>query len=142
MIGMSGLAAWILMSTAPAVNAGVSINIGVPVPAPPPVVVVAPAPPAVTVQIGVPDSYVWDGYEYVGLVGTQYYYLGPGDVWLTLDATRLARFQTWQHGHPDWRTHAIRNVNYRHDAKGHDQPARGHDQPSHDSVKGHDHDGH
>src|SRR5579863_6604857 len=55
-------------------------------------VVVAPAPPPVVVESGpvmVPDDYVWDGYEYVGLVGTQYFYLGPGNVWLFADPFRI-----------------------------------------------------
>jgi hypothetical protein len=73
----------------------------------PPVVVTSPAP------VVAPDSYVWDGYEYVGVVGDQYYYLGPGNVWIMMDTTRFHRFQSWQHGHPDWRTHATHNVHYR-----------------------------
>jgi hypothetical protein len=46
--------------------------------APQPMVVVAP-PPVEVAPVMVPDSYAWDGYEYVGLVGDQYYYLGPGN---------------------------------------------------------------
>src|SRR5579863_3586152 len=43
-------------------------------------VYVAPPPPVVEVApVMIPDSYMWDGYEYVGLVGDQYYYLGPGN---------------------------------------------------------------
>jgi hypothetical protein len=99
---------------------------------PPSVVIQAPvpAPPVVTVETTVPDDYVWDGSEYVGVVGSQYYYLGPDHVWLTLDAPRLARFHGWERGHADWRTHAIRNELYRHDAHGHDVPR--HDAPRHD----------
>jgi hypothetical protein len=67
------------------------------------------APPQAVVTVGVPDSYAWDGYEYVGLVGGQYMYLGPGGVWLGLDPFRLDRFHGWERGHPDWRGHAIRN---------------------------------
>jgi hypothetical protein len=102
-------------------------------------VVVAPAPaPAVTVEIGVPDTYVWDGYEYVGVVGTQYYYLGAGSVWLPFDSVRLARFHDWERIHADWRDHAIRNENYRNDAHGHEVPLRapGHD----DHLNDHSHD--
>ena len=51
----------------------------------------------------VPDSYAWDGYEYVGLVGDQYYYLGPGNVWLFCEPFRLERFHGWERGHADWR---------------------------------------
>ena len=40
--------------------------------------------PAVTVDTAVPDDYVWDGYEYVGVVGDQYYYL-LRDVWIVAD---------------------------------------------------------
>jgi len=128
-IGLSSLAALPLMS-------GPVVTVQVPAPA---VRVEVPVP-SVTVDIGVPDTYVWDGYEYVGIVGTRYCYLGPGDVWLTLDAPRLARFHDWEKGHADWRTHVIRNERYRHEAQGHDVPrgdAHGHDV---DDRHGHDHD--
>ena len=95
----------------------------------PPVVIVNPAVPApvippVNVTVGVPDDYVWDGTEYVGLVGGHYYYLGPDHVWLTLDAHRLARFHDWERVHADWRLHAIRNEQYRRDAHGREVPFR------------------
>lgn len=61
----------------------------------------------------VPDSYVWDGYEYVGVVDNQYYYLGPGNVWMVMDPTRFQRFHVWARNHPDWRAHATQNVLYR-----------------------------
>ena len=86
----------------------------------PPPVYVAPAP----VVVGVPDSYVWDGVEFVGLVGDQYYYLGPGNVWLVCEPWRIDRFHGWERGHPDWRNHATRNDNYRRDAHGHEQQRR------------------
>jgi hypothetical protein len=85
--------------------------------APPPTVVVA-APEAVVV----PDYYTWDGYEYVGVVGTQYYYLGSGQVWVVCDPVRVERFHSWEGGHPDWRDHATLNVNYRRDAHGEVHP--------------------
>ena len=88
-----------------------------------PFVVVAPAPVYVAPQpMMVPDSYAWDGYEYVGLVGDQYYYLGPGNVWLFCEPFRLDRFHGWERGHADWRDHAIRNDRYRTDRNGHVQP--------------------
>lgn len=106
----------------------------VPAPAQPPIIVPAPPPappvtvqvpaPAVTVDVGVPDAYAWDGYEYVGVIGTQYYYLGAGDVWLPLDEDRLTRWQGWAKAHGDWRDHAIRNERYRRDAHGQDHPWR------------------
>jgi hypothetical protein len=83
----------------------------------------------------VPDSYVWDGTEFVGVVGTDYYYLGPDHIWLRADAPRLARFHDWERGHADWRAHAIRNDLYRHDARGHVVPYHnngGHDDHGHD----------
>jgi hypothetical protein len=80
----------------------------------------APAPPAVTVVTAVPDTYVWDGIEFVGVVGPDYYYLGPGKVWLPFDSVRLTRFHDWERIHGDWRTHAIRNELYRRDAHGHE----------------------
>lgn len=79
------------------------------------------APPAVEVAM-VPDDYYWDGYEYVGLVGDQYYYLGPGNVWLVCDPVRLDHVHAWEGVHPDWRVHVIRNDNYRTDSHGHYQP--------------------
>jgi hypothetical protein len=94
---------------------------------PPPPVVVETAPPVVyapPVVVGVPDSYTWDGYEYVGVVGDQYFYLGAGNVWLVCDPFRLDRFHGWERGHPDWRVHAIRNDRFRRDAHGHQQPRR------------------
>jgi hypothetical protein len=84
-------------------------------------VVVAPAPAEVVM---VPDSYVWDGYEYVGIVGDQYFYLGPGNVWVVCDPVRLQRFHGWEGGHPGWRANAVRNDRYRNDSRGHYQPRR------------------
>jgi hypothetical protein len=111
--------------------AGPAVGIQINVPAP---VIVAPAP-AVTVQV--PETYVWDGTENVGVVGTQYYYLGPGNVWLTLDGPRVTRFHEWERGHADWRAHAIHNDRYRNVAHGHAEPAHEkHD--AHDAHDGHD----
>ncbi|MFZ1074734.1 MAG: hypothetical protein WAO21_15030 [Verrucomicrobiia bacterium] len=89
--------------------------------APQPVVYAAP-PPVEVAPVMVPDSYAWDGYEYVGLVGDQYYYLGPGNVWVFCEPFRLERFHGWERGHADWRNHAIRNDHYRTDRNGHVQP--------------------
>jgi hypothetical protein len=118
----------------------------------PPAVTVQVPVPAVTVQVPalavtvqtVPDSYVWDGTEYVGVVGSQFFYLGPGNVWLTLDGPRLARFHGWEHSHADWRTHAIRNDRFRKDAHGQNVPLHdNHDSHaidhSHDAID-HSHD--
>jgi hypothetical protein len=106
-MGISSLATLKLMS-------GPSVGITVQVPVPP--------PPSITVEVGVPDAYVWDGDEYVGVIGSQYYYLGPDKVWLVCDPPRLARFHDWERGHVDWREHAIRNEKFRRDAHGHDHP--------------------
>jgi len=73
------------------------------------------------VEVGpvmVPEAYTWDGVEYVGLVGDQYFYLGPGNVWLVAGPDRLERFHGWERGH------ARRNDHYRKDARGHEQPRR------------------
>ena len=84
------------------------INIGQPPPPSPAPVVVAPAPaPVVVAPAMVPETYVWDGYEYVGFVGGQYLYLGPGNVWMPLEAYRLNRWYYYQRYHPDWRAHMI-----------------------------------
>ena len=92
--------------------------------APQPVVYAAPPPAVYAAPAMVPDSYAWDGYEYVGFVGDQYYYLGPGNVWLFCEPFRLERFHGWERGHADWRNHAIRNDRYRTDRNGHVQPRR------------------
>lgn len=127
----------------PGVSVGVGVRVGAPSPPPPVIVapapvVVAPAPP-VTMEVGVPDYYVWDGVEFVGVIGPTYYYLGPGDVWLVMDAPRLARFHTWESMHADWRTHATVNVKYRTDAHGHAVPIRGGN--SSDKIESHGNEG-
>jgi hypothetical protein len=76
----------------------------------------------------VPDNYVWDGVEFVGVVGGAYFYLGPGNVWLACGPDRLERFHGWERYHADWRDHAIRNDRFRTDAHGHVQPM-GHGRP-------------
>ena len=105
-MGITGLAALTLI-------AGPSVTVQVPAPS---VTVQVPAP-AVTVEVA-PDFYVWDGVEFVGVIGTQYYYLGPGNVWIVCDPVRIERFHGWEKGHADWRDHAIHNELYR--AHGHD----------------------
>jgi hypothetical protein len=88
-----------------------------------PVITIAP-PVVVEPVVMVPDGYVWDGVEYVGVVGDQYFYLGPGNVWLVCDPFRLERFHGWERDHRDWRNHAIRNDRLRADRNGHVQPRR------------------
>jgi len=92
--------------------------------APRPAVYVAPPPEVYVGPVMVPDYYAWDGYEYVGYVGDQYYYLGPGNVWLYCEPFRVERFHHWEGGHGDWRNHATRNDHYRTDRNGHVQPRR------------------
>jgi hypothetical protein len=120
-------------------------------PAPPTVVITAPMPPAPVVVAPaptvavVPDDYYYDGTEYVGIVGGQYYYLGPDSAWVVMDPVRLHRFNVWVGAHPDWRTHYVtHNVRYRGSIPAHAQPmhedrapARDYDHPDHD----HDHNG-
>jgi hypothetical protein len=81
-------------------------------------------PPVVVAPVMVPAAYTWDGVEYVGLVGDQYFYLGPGNLWLLAGPDRLERFHGWERGHPDWRNHATRNERFRKDSHGHVQPRR------------------
>jgi len=104
-------------------NGAVVIRPPVIVAAPAPVVV-APPPPTVIVETPVPDYYVWDGYEYVGVVGDEYYYLGPDNVWLVCEPFRLERFHGWERGHPDWRAHATHNDRFRNNGHDHGQPGR------------------
>jgi hypothetical protein len=92
--------------------------------APAPVYVAPPPPVVETEPAMVPDGYVWDGYEYIGIVGDQYYYLGPGDVWLVAEPWRLDRFHGWERGHADWRGHLVHNDRYRRDAHGRERPMR------------------
>jgi len=93
-------------------------------------VYIAPQPvyyapgPVVEGPVMVPDEYTWDGVEYVGLVGDQYYYLGPGHMWLVAEPWRLERFHGWERDHRDWREHATVNIQFRTDFHGHVQPAR------------------
>lgn len=110
--------------------AGVGIYITTP--PPPTVVITAPAlvPPPVTVVVA-PDDYVWDGTEYVGVVGGQYYYLGPGSTWVVMDPVRLHRYQLYVHDHPDWHSHMIHNVKYHNMPHGHPAPAPMHDKDGH-----------
>ena len=96
--------------------------------------VYAPAP---AVSVGVyPGYYVWDGYEYVGVVGGQYYYLGPGHVWYRCEPFRVTRFHEWERYHSDWRAHAIRNDRYHRGYEGHENRDKhrdqGHDRRGHD----------
>lgn len=92
----------------------------------PPPVVVAPEPAVIAPPepVMVPESYVWDGVEFVGVVGDQYFYLGPDNVWVVCDPVRLERFHGWERGHPDWREHAIHNDRFRNDSREHGQPQK------------------
>lgn len=70
-----------------------------------------PFPPAELVQSGpipvhAPESYVWDGYEYVGLYGDQYVFWNAG-AWDVCGAVMLGRFHGWESYHPAWRSHAV-----------------------------------
>jgi hypothetical protein len=150
-VGVNSLAALTVWAGPPVVVVPAPAPVVV---APAPVVVVQPPAPAVTVVVAVPDTYVWDGVEFVGVVGTQYYYLGAGDLWLPFDHVREVRFHDWEQAHADWRLHVIINEKYRRDAKGHeylrqdsrakesahDNHDQGHDNQGHDN-QGHDKDG-
>ena len=101
------------------------------------VAVVAPAP---VVTVGVyPDDYYWDGYEYVGIAGGAYFYLGPGNVWLRCEPWRVERFEGWERGHSDWREHAVRNEHYRQGGGGHDYDHSRDRDRDHGHDHGHDH---
>jgi hypothetical protein len=80
----------------------------------------------------VPTSYVWDGSEYVGQVGSKYYYLGPRNTWVNLDSTRQERFQHWQKSNPDWQSHEIRNTRYQGHDMGQSHPTEA-NPPSHEN---------
>jgi hypothetical protein len=67
-----------------------------------------PAPAATVVVY--PDYYAWDGYEYVGLRGGQYFYLNPGGAWVVCDPVVVERFHGWERYHLDWARTATRYV--------------------------------
>ena len=110
-------------------------------PAPPRVVVTAPAPVVV-----VPDYYVYDGDEYVGVIGDQYYYLGPDNTWIIMDPPRRHHFDVYERDHPDWHSHMTHNTKYRDmdrdrdRDRDHAKPVRDHDDRS-DHSRDHDHKG-
>ncbi|HTV41986.1 MAG TPA: hypothetical protein VMF08_15490 [Candidatus Sulfotelmatobacter sp.] len=83
----------------------------------PPMVPMAPAP-------GFPATYVWDGNEFVGMIGNQYYYLGPGNNWVIMDPVRMNRFRGWTRAHPGWRDRQIRNTRFRNRGPNRPQPVR------------------
>ena len=85
---------------------------------------VAPPPPAVTVAVGVPEAYVWDGVEFVGEYNGRYMYLNGG-VWVECDEVRLGRFHGWERGHPEWRRNAIHNYRYLQREERRGEPGRG-----------------
>lgn len=98
------------------------------------------APPYGEVSVGavVPDYYCWDGYEYVGWVGDRYYYLGPGQVWMTCDPVRVRRFEAWASVHPQWRAQATVNVRFHADAAEHSHPVhQASDRNDHEHHHGH-----
>jgi hypothetical protein len=141
---LSGAAVGLLSGLAIPCMAGPGIII-VP-PAPPSIVISAPAPPPAVVVSApavavVPDDYYYDGIEYVGLVGGQYYYLGPGNAWVVMDAGRLHRFNGWQRDHADWRTHSVHNDKYRGHVPAHAEPMH-EDRPAGHDVDHSDHHDH
>jgi hypothetical protein len=89
---------------------GIALGLAHPWAAPAATVVISPP---VVEMTPVPETYVWDGAEYVGVVNGQYYYLGPGNVWIQMDSPRMHRFHGWEHSNPNWQAHATRNTRYR-----------------------------
>lgn len=69
-----------------------------------------PPPPRYAVVEVFPDYYFWDDYEYIGWVGSRYYYWGPANSWIICDPVRVQRIVVWQQAHPDWRQQATPNV--------------------------------
>ncbi|HEX9045558.1 MAG TPA: hypothetical protein VF988_00910 [Verrucomicrobiae bacterium] len=138
-IGTTGFSVVIAVLCAPALQAQDSSTTVIvpgappPPPQPPPTVVVQTPPPApAPEQPGVPDAYVWDGHEYVGLVGDIYYYLGPDNVWVPADKEVLKHFRHWEKHHKDWREHAVRNQLYHRAAPRHEYPPQPTEPPSDD----------
>ncbi|MGA2245301.1 MAG: hypothetical protein ABSH48_09895 [Verrucomicrobiota bacterium] len=127
MISLSTAAAGLAFVSGCAVDQNGHLALVVPTVVVAPPVVVAPAPvvvaeaPVVEVAM-VPETYVEVDGEFVGVVGDQYFYLGPGGLWLVCDSVRMEHFRSWERDHRDWREHAIRNDRFRKDAHGHEAP--------------------
>jgi hypothetical protein len=119
---LSMAAAGLALLSGCAVDQNGRVVVGLPTVVVAPPVYVAPEPVVVEAPVMVPETYVEVNGEYVGVVGDQYFYLGPGGVWLVCDAARLERFHGWEREHRDWREHAIRNDRFRRDAHGHEAP--------------------
>jgi hypothetical protein len=135
-IAVATLAATLFAAAALSAHTSVSVSIGVPAPvvvaapapapivvaqapAPAQVVVAAPAPVPATVVVQqpvtyYPEYYTWDGFEYVGVIGGNYFYLGAGNMWISCEPWRAHRFHEWEHYHQDWHRRAIHNEHYRH----------------------------
>lgn len=63
-----------------------------------------PPPPNVAVVGFVPDYCFWDGCEYIGWIGYDYYYWAPARrVWVICDPVRVQRADVWLQSHPDRR---------------------------------------
>jgi hypothetical protein len=67
-----------------------------------------------------PETYIWDGFEYIGIVGDQYVYLAPGNVWMIAEPYRMSRINRYRDSHPDWREHSTRNTHFRDEHIGSD----------------------
>ena len=105
---------------------GLTLAAGLPCIAGPTVAEVTPRPVLITTApvAEVPTVYVWDGSEYVGQVGANYYYLGPNKTWVKFDKPRQDRFDDWQKKNPGWRSHQIQNTRYRAHDMGQSHPAK------------------
>jgi len=109
-VGLALVAGGLFVMVQPA-KAGNPIGVSVQLPS---VVVTAPAVVAATPAVVlVPETYTWDGVEFVGEVGGVPVYQGPEGGWHHLDAVRLERFNGWSRAHADWRRHATRNEKFR-----------------------------
>ena len=93
-----------------------------------------PPPPGVAVVGFAPDYCFWDGYEYAGWYGGEYYYWGPRQVWVVCDPVRSQRVNVWVKTHPDWRARTVPTV--QHPVVEVDRQPR----PSHPSPVRHDKD--
>ena len=84
-----------------------------------------PSPPPRVAVVGfVPDYCFWDGYEYVGWYGDDYYYWGPHRTWIICDPIRVQHVKVYVQDHPNWGTRVRPNVQYPVDANGHPHPLR------------------
>ncbi len=99
-----------------------------------------PPPPNVAVVGFLPDYCFWDGYEYIGWVGTDYYYWSPRHVWVISDPVRVQRANVWMKAHPEWASHVANTAQPKPKIDNHPQVQHPPKPPPEPHPKDHDQD--